>query len=184
MTTHSSGAFVRSKATGAAIGNATCNPLAAWLMNRAMAPEGLWSMLLDTAITSIVASILIGLFTASSVRKARETSQQPSPPVVAPPRWLLRLPHQPWRLGLTLGSGIALGLVALIAAAFAIFSIREVSAPAFLIFKAAYTGALGYSVARWVAIRQLDVLAGAADWSPVAPLSRVGVDGTRADASR
>ncbi len=177
MTPHPSSAFIRSKAVGAAIGNAICNPLAAWLLNREMAPVGMGSMLADTAITSILASLLIALFTASSVRKARNASLHPSPPEIAPPPWLLRLPHEPWRLGVALGCGIALGLVALITAAFPILSIREISAPAFLSFKAAYTGVLGYYVARWVAIQQLDIPAGAGNTSPGPSRFPVDVDG-------
>jgi hypothetical protein len=68
---------------------------------------------------------------------------------------LFLLPHSAWTLGLLLGGGIAIVLVALTLVVFHLFSITEIPFKGFLVIKAGYTGLLGCVVARWVILRQL-----------------------------
>ncbi len=106
------------------------NPFLAWLGNREM--EGMavfWdrSIVIDTAITSIIASLLVTLFTSSGVQRDLKAGRVAVPEDSARTKSILfRLPHSAWTLGLILGVGIAIVLVALTLAVFHLFSITEI----------------------------------------------------------
>lgn len=149
---------MRAQQVGAVVGNLICNPLLGWLVNRGMAPVTLLGpngVVVDTAITSVAASLLVALFTAWGIRRERKAGRVAGLDAMSVPPFLRRLPRAPWKLGLVLGSGIAGGLVLLVVATFRVLSIDQIPAWSFLVFKAAYSALLAYEVARLVAIRQL-----------------------------
>lgn len=111
---------------------------------------------MDTAITSVVVSVLAALFVTRGVRRdlkagrLRATNEFPREV-----RLLSCLPNQAWALGLMLGIGIAFVLVFFTLVLFRLFAISGISFAAFALFKAAYTGLLAFVVTRWVIFRQL-----------------------------
>lgn len=152
--------FLRSQEAGAAVGNAVCNLLLGWILHRDMAPvpvAGPGGILVDTAITSVLASAIITLLAAPAVRKAWKAAPPGAAVDVTAPPALLRLPRSPGLLGLTLGAGMAVAWVALLATSFRLLGLSAVPAAWFLALKAAYTGALGFLVARWAVMRLLVV---------------------------
>jgi hypothetical protein len=163
MLSPSQKACVRAQQVGAVVGNLICNPLLGWLVNRGMAPVTLLGpngIVVDTAITSVAASLLVGLFTAAGVRRERKAGRVAGLDAMSVPPLLRRLPHAPWKLGLVLGCGFALGLVLLVVATSCALAIGQVPAWSFLVFKAAYSAPLAYEVARLVGIQQLAVPSG------------------------
>ncbi|HPA17193.1 MAG TPA: hypothetical protein PLU30_05565 [Verrucomicrobiae bacterium] len=157
--------FIRVQGIGAAAGNMVCNPLLAWLMNRetqAVTLFGPRGIVLDTAITSVISTMAVTMVVAFGTRREQNAGRLEVP--AGGSRiggWLARLPRPPWALGLVLGAGVALVLVALVLAIFTLLGNPAVPFTAFLVVKAAYTGALGYVVSRWVILRQLLLPAGA-----------------------
>lgn len=151
--------YVRIQQIGPAVGNILCNVFLGWLGNRRMAPVTLFgdhAVVIDTVVTSIIASLLVTLFTTSGIHRDLRAGRLVVPPDIPAGKGLLyHLPHSAWRLGLTLGVGIALVLTALTLVVFGLFSVQEISAPWFLVIKGVYTGILGAFVARWVTLRQL-----------------------------
>ncbi len=151
--------YLRTQEIGPVIGNMICNPLLAWLGNRDMEGVALFGdhgLIIDTAITSIVASLLVTLFAVSGVRRDLKAGRIAVPEEMARPKSLLvRLPQNAWAFGLAIGVGIALVLGSLTLAVFHLFTVSEVPFKAFLVIKVAYTGLLGLGVARWAILRQL-----------------------------
>lgn len=151
--------YIRIQEIGPVIGNMIINPFLAWLGNREMEGMALFgdhSIIIDTAITSIVASLLVTLFASSGVHRDLKAGRIAIPEDIPRTKSILfRLPHSAWTLGLILGVGIAIVLVALTLAVFYLFSIPGLPFVWFLIIKAVYTGLLGFVVARWVILRQL-----------------------------
>lgn len=156
-------AYIRTQAGITAAANAVINPLLAWLGNRSMdvvALRGGNSILLDTAITSVVLTLLVTLFVASGVRRDLSAGRlKDSERVTRPRRLLARLPRRAWALGLSLGFRVALILTPVTFAIFTMLGLSGLSFPAFALFKLVYTAALGFVVARWVILREMSVWA-------------------------
>jgi len=150
------GSYLRTQALACGAINAVVNPALAWLLNRRMEPVPLDGLVVDTAITCVVLSLLVSLFTTAGVRRALasgEIFQTGEPPGAGP--FLARLPRGPAPLGLALG--IAAGGV-LTPAAWGLVRALQVEAlpfAGFVLFKAVYTGVLGSAVTRRVILRQL-----------------------------
>jgi uncharacterized BrkB/YihY/UPF0761 family membrane protein len=114
------------------------------------------SVVVDTAITSIVLSLLVALFTASGARKALKAGQfQVTGDSPRPGRLLSFLPRKAWALGLLLGLGAACVLTPLTFGLFHALGLSGLSFAGFALFKAGYTPLLGFVVTRWVILRQL-----------------------------
>jgi hypothetical protein len=139
--------------------NMVLNPVVAWLLNRRMdfTPlSGGGSIVVDTAITSIVLSLLVALFTASGVRKALYAGQiQVTEGSPRAGRLLSLLPKKAWALGLLLGLGIACVFTPLTFGLFHALGFSGLPFAGFALFKAIYTPLLGFVVTRWVILRQL-----------------------------
>ncbi len=151
--------YIKIQGIGPVIGNMILNPFLSWLGTREMENATLFgahSIIIDTAITSIVASLLVTLFTASGVRRDLKARRIAVPESIARTKSpLFRLPRKSWTLGLVLGVGIAVVLVSLTLAVFHLFNIIEISFQSFMVIKAMYTGLLGLLVTRWVILREL-----------------------------
>jgi hypothetical protein len=135
------------------------NPVVAWLGNRQMDFVPLWgrnSIVVDTAVTSLVLSLLVALFITSGVRQALHAGRvKASNGVPQPGRLLSRLPGRAWSLGLMLGLGSAGVLTPLTFGLFNLLGFSGLPFVWFALFKAMYTGPLGFVVTRWVILRQL-----------------------------
>jgi hypothetical protein len=153
------GSFIRTQGIICALFNLVLNPLAAWLLNRQMSfmpLAGGGSIVVDTAVTSIVLSLLVALFTASGLRQALHAGQvQVTGDSPRAGRLLSLLPRQTWALGLLLGLGLACVLTPLTYGLFHSLGFSGLPFAGFALFKAIYTPLLGFAVTRWVVLRQL-----------------------------
>jgi hypothetical protein len=149
--------FIRREVTGAVLANVVLNPLLAWLANREMAFKALWAadgIVVDLALTSVILSLLVGLFTAGHLN-AKLRAGEVATPGRAPrgPAWLSRLPRRGWLLGLIVGLAVAVAVV-LVCGLLDSFGVSGLSAVSYLALKAAYGGCLAFVVARWALLRQ------------------------------
>ncbi len=152
-------AYIRTQGINCAVINMVINPVVAWLGNRQMdfTPlSGGNSIVVDTAITCIVLSLLVALFIASGVRRdlhaGRLEVTEGSPRAG---RLLSHLPRKAWALGLLLGLVIAWVLTPLAFGLFRALGFSGLPFWGFALFKAIYTAPLGFVVTRWVILRQL-----------------------------
>ena len=152
-------AFILTQGIICAILNMILNPSIAWLANRQMnfVPlTGDNSMVIDTAITSIVMPFLVTLFTTSGVRKALRTGTiEAEPGYPRPDSFLSRLPTRAWTLGLLLGILSACITAPPTVVVFSNLGFTGLPFTWFAFFKAAYTGPLSFLLTRWVILRQL-----------------------------
>jgi hypothetical protein len=152
-------AFIRTQGITCAVINVVLNPVVVWLGNRQMNFTPLWggnSIVVDTAVTSVVLSLLVALFTASRVRQALDTGGiEVSAGSPRAGRLLSYLPREAWALGLLLGLGIACILTPLTFGLWHALGFSGLPFAGFALFKAMYTGPLGFVVTRWVILRQL-----------------------------
>jgi hypothetical protein len=159
MMPQSVSAYIRTQGIYAAIINVVLNPVLAWLVNREMEfmpLSGGHGIVIDTAVTSVLLSLLVGLFAASGFhRDLRAGRVTTSNGFSLQRRLLARLPGRAWALGLMLGFGIAVVLVLLTLAVFHLLNISGIPFVAFALIKAVYTGLLAFVVTRWVIFRQL-----------------------------
>jgi len=151
--------YIRSAGLGAAVPNMVINPALAWLTNRQMKFVPLIgddSMVVDTAITSVILTLIVTLFIASGTRRdidaGRITDSEGFPRSGG---LLSRLPRQGWALGLIIGVGAALIIVPVTFGLFRLFGVAGLPFAGFALFKAVYTPLLAFVVARWVILRQL-----------------------------
>ncbi|MFZ2088554.1 MAG: hypothetical protein WAU47_08260 [Desulfobaccales bacterium] len=151
--------YIRAQGITCAVINLAANPALAWLLNRHMNFVPLWggnSIVVDTAVTCLVLSLLVALFTASGVRQALHNGRLETAngyPRAA--RLLAHLPKQAWSLGLLLGLGAACVLTPLTFGLFHALGLSGLPLGWFALFKAMYTAPLGFVLTRWVILRQL-----------------------------
>lgn len=154
--------YIRSQGMACAVINAVLNPAIAWLGNRQMAFVPLFgenSIVVDTAVTSIVLSLLVSLFVTPAVRREHRAGQITGSDAVSwEQRLLSHLPVQAWSVGLLLGIVAAVILTPLIFAAFRMAGSSGLPFAGFALLKAVYTPALGYLVTRLVILRQVMLL--------------------------
>jgi len=152
-------AYIRTQGINCAVINMVLNPVVAWLGNRQMdfmPLSGGNSIVVDTAVTSIVLSLLVALFTASGVRQALHNGRvQVTDGSPRAGRLLSHLPRKAWALGLLLGLGIACVLTPLTFGLFLALGFSGLPFAWFALFKAIYTAPLGFVLTRWVILRQL-----------------------------
>ena len=151
--------YIRSTGIGAAVPNMVINPAIAWVMNRDMEFVPLTgdnSVIVDTAITSVVLTLIVTLFIASGTRRdieaGRITGSEGFPRAGGLLSWL---PRQGWALGLIIGVGAALVITPLTLGFFHLLGVAGLPFAGFAVFKAVYTPVLAFVVARWVVLRQL-----------------------------
>ena len=153
--------YIRSQGVACAVINAVLNPAMAWLGNRQMAfmpLSGDNGIAVDTAVTSIVLSLLVSLFVTPAVRRELNAGQLTvGEAVPREGRVLSRLPVQAWAVGLLIGIVAAIILTPLIFGVFHMMGAAGLPFAAFALLKATYTPALGYLVTRWVILRQVMV---------------------------
>jgi len=153
------GSFIRTQGMTCALINIVLNPLVGWLVNRQMGFMPRWggnSIVFDTAVTAIVLSLLVTLFTAAGVRQALLAGRLKTADGFPRTGCLLsRLPKQAWSLGLLLGIGIACVLAPLTFGLLHALGFSGLPFAGFALFKAMYTGPLGFLVTRWVVLRQV-----------------------------
>lgn len=142
--------FVRTQGLICGILNVVINPVLAWALNRSMDDVPVAGVAVDTAVTCLVLSLLVSLFTTAGVARALRTGELLEP---AGGR-----PLNPWGLGLAMGLGAACVAAPLAFGLFHALGVSRLPFPAFALFKACYTGPLGYAVTRWVILRQLDAV--------------------------
>jgi hypothetical protein len=139
--------------------NVVLNPVVAWLSNRQMDVVPLWgghSIVVDTAVTSVVLSLLVALFTAWGVEQALRAGRLRATDGFPRTGCLLsHLPRPAWSLGLLLGLGVACVLTPLTFGLFHALGLSGLPLAGFALFKAIYTGPLGFVVTRWVILRHL-----------------------------
>jgi hypothetical protein len=151
--------YIRSAGLGAAVPNMVINPAIAWLTNRRMEAVpliGSGSVVMDTAITCVLMTLIVALFTASATRRGIETGHVIGSAGL-PRSWglLSRLPQQGWALGLTLGVGFACTVAPLTFGLFSLLGVASLPFAGFAVFKAVYTPLIAFVVVRWVILRQL-----------------------------
>ena len=151
--------YIRTQGISCAVINMVLNPVVAWLGNRQMSfmpLSGGNSIVIDTAVTCIVLSWLVALFTASGVRRALRTGiLKATDGFPHAGRLLSHLPRQAWALGPLLGLGIGCVLTPLTFGLFHALGFSGLPFAGFALFKAIYTAPLGFVVTRWVILRQL-----------------------------
>jgi len=151
--------YIRTQGMTCAVINAVLNPVVAWVGNRQMDFMPLWgrnSIVVDTAVTSIVLSLLVALFVTSGVHRDLKAGRVKATNGFSRKECLLsRLPSRAWALGLMFGFGIAFVLIPLTLGLFHLIGLTGLSFAAFALFKAVYTGLLAFLVTRWVIFRQL-----------------------------
>lgn len=154
MTVPSAAGYVRGQAIGAALVNAVLNPVIEWVLNRTRGPQPLWGddgVVVNMAITSLILSVLVALFTARGVRHEVAIGRIA---IDRTARRLHRLPRRAGWLGLLFGA-LAAAAVALVCWLLARLGVDGLTFAGLLILKALYCGALGFVVARWTAVRML-----------------------------
>ncbi len=150
-------AYILVQAAICAVINMIVNPLLSWVGNRAMRFTPLDGILIDMAITCLVMSTLIALFTVSGVRRdlnAGKIRAIDTPGRAA--RMLARLPRSWWALGLLLGAGFALVLVPVTCGVAAMLELPGLTFGRLVLLKIVYTGAVAFAVTRWLILRQLE----------------------------
>ncbi len=154
-------AYIRSQGIGAAVPNLVINPAIAWAMKRRMELVPLTgdnSVLVDTAITSVVLTLIVTMFVASATRRDVEAGRVTAPESFTGPGLLSMLPRRGWALGLTLGIGAAVVLTSLTFGVFRLIGLTELPFLGFALFKAVYTPLLAFIVACLAVLRQLVVV--------------------------
>jgi hypothetical protein len=151
--------YIRSQGIGAAVGNMILNPAFAWLGNRELASTPLTgggSIIVDTAITSVIMAFVVTLFVASGTRREIAAGRIANADGFSPGLGLLsRLPRQGWALGFTIGVGVALVVTPLTFMLFSLLGVAGLPFVGFALFKAVWTPLVAFVVARWVVLRQL-----------------------------
>lgn len=151
--------YIRTQGMICAVINVVLNPVVAWLVYRQLDFVPLWgrnSIVVDTAVTSVILSLLVTLFTTSGVRQALQSERvKATGEFPRAGRLFSHLPKQAWPLGLLLGLGIAFVLTPLTFGLFQALGYAGLPLAGFALFKAMYTGPLGFAVTRWVILRQL-----------------------------
>jgi hypothetical protein len=134
------------------------NPLLAWASNRELAFVpllGSRSIVVDTAVTSVVLSVLVAVCVTPGARRAFKAGRLVASGEPARRAGLRsRLPYQAWRLGTVLGFAVVLLVIPLLVGAAVLLGIPGLSFPWFAAFKAMYTALLAFAVTRWVILRQ------------------------------
>ncbi len=154
-----SASYIRTQATVCGLINLVLNPVLAWTAYRRLEALPVWganSVVVDTAVTCVVLPLLVTICVSYGARRALRTGEIKLPDAPSRKERMLSGPRvQTWSFGFLLGVGAALLLVPLTIALFQMLGITGISLLRFLLFKALYTGALGFVVARWVIRRQL-----------------------------
>jgi hypothetical protein len=151
--------YIRTQGMICAVINVVLNPVVVWLGYRQLDFVPLWgrnSIVVDTAVTSVILSLLVTLFTTLGVRRALQTGRVRATDGFPWRGGLLsHLPGQTWSLGLLLGLGIAFVLTPLTFGLFQALGYSGLPLAWFALFKAMYTGPLGFALTRLVILRQL-----------------------------
>jgi hypothetical protein len=151
--------YIRSQGIGAAVGNMLLNPAFAWLGNRELAFTPLTggsSIIVDTAVTSVIMSLVVTLFVASGTRREIAAGRIVNYDGFSQGLGLLSwLPRKGWALGLAIGVGAALVITPLIFILFRLLGLAGLPFVGFALFKAVWTPLVAFVVARWVVLCQL-----------------------------
>jgi multidrug efflux pump subunit AcrB len=151
--------YIHAQGMACAVINAVLNPTIAWLGNRRMAfvpLSGGNGITVDTAVTSIVLSLLVSLFvTPAAHREFRAGRLTTSDTVFSESGVLAHLPSKAWSFGLLIGVVAAAVIAPLMSGTFRVLGLHGLSFAGFAILKAVYTAALGFIVTRWVILRQM-----------------------------
>ena len=152
-------AYILTQATICAVINMIVNPLVSWIGNRAMRFTPLAAILVDMAITCLVMSTLIALFTLPAVRRDLRTGKISAEyRAVRGAGLLSRLPRSWWALGLLLGAGFAVVLVPVTCGVAVILGLPGLTFGWLVLLKIVYTGAVAFAVTRWLILRQLEAV--------------------------
>ncbi|MER6630377.1 hypothetical protein ABT301_19455 [Streptomyces sp. NPDC000987] len=150
--------YLRRQATAAALINVVVNALITWLGHRRtdfVPLAGSDGITTDVFVTSVLLSLLVSLFVTKGVRHeltAGRLVAADQPPRAG--RLLARLPARWWALGLLIGVAAA-AVATVVLRLLGALGLSGLGPGAFVAFMAAYTGLLGYTVTRWVILRQL-----------------------------
>jgi len=151
--------YIHAQGVNCAVVNAVLNPAIAWLGNRRMAfvpLSGDNSIIVDTAVTCIIMSLLVSLFVAPAAHREFRAGRLTASDTVFWERSLLtHFPSKAWSFGLLIGVVAAAVITPLMFATFRLLGSAGLSFAGFIILKAVYTAALGFAVTRWVILRQI-----------------------------
>lgn len=139
--------YIRNQATSAGLVNLVVNPAIDWLTSRHKPPQPVWGLdglVVNFVITSLVLSTLVGAFAAWGLRREARAGRLSVP----------EAPQRGWLAGLALGTGAATVTVAAMWLLHSI-GVTTLSLLSLMLFKAVYSGVLGFLVAhsviaRWV----------------------------------
>ena len=151
--------YIQAQGVACAVINAVLNPAIAWLGNRQMAfvpLSGDNSIIVDTAVTSIVLSLLVSLFVTPAAHREFRAGRLTGSATVSWERGVLaHLPSNAWSFGLLMGVVAAAIITPLMFVTFRMLGSAGVSFAGFIVLKAVYTAALGFAVTRWTILRQM-----------------------------
>ena len=151
--------YIRAQGAVCAVINAVLNPALAWLGNRRMAfvpLSGGNSIVVDTAVTSIVLSLLVSLFVTPTARREFGAGRLTGNDTAFRKSGVLaHCSSGAWSFGLLMGVVAAAVITPLLFATFYVLGSAGLSFGRFIILKALYTAALGFAVTRWVILRQM-----------------------------
>jgi hypothetical protein len=148
--------YIRAQGAVCSVLNAVLNPAIAWIGNRQMAFVPLSGIVIDTAITCIVLSMLVSLFVTPASRKEfRAGHLTGSDTQFAESGVLAHFPSKAWSFGLLMGVIAAVVITPLMFAAFRVLGSPGLPFWGFIILKILYTAALGFAATRWVILRQM-----------------------------
>lgn len=147
--------YTRAQATGSALVNAIVNPLIAWALHRDLRAVSLADFAVDTAVTCVVLSTLVALFTTLGLRRAIRSGSLPVRGDARRTGLLARLPGSWWTLGPSFGAAFAVVLVPLGVVSLLLMGASELPVPWLAALKALYTGAMAFAITREVIARQL-----------------------------
>ncbi len=148
--------YIFLQAAVCAVINMIVNPVLSWVGNRAMRFTPVEGILVDMAVTCLVMSTLIALFTIPGIRRdinAGKIKADDRP--VRAAGLLSRLPRSWWALGLLLGAGFAVVLVPVTCGVAVILGLPGLTFGWLVLLKIVYTGAVAFAVTRWLILRQL-----------------------------
>jgi len=151
--------FIRAQGAVCAVLNAALNPAIAWIGNRQMAfvpLSGGNSIVVDTAITCVVLSLLVSLFVTPASRRAFRAGRLTGTDMDFMERGVLaHVPSKAWSFGLLTGVVAGVVITPLMFAIFRVLGSAGLPFWGFIILKILYTAPLGFAVTRWVILRQL-----------------------------
>lgn len=150
--------YIRTQGMVTALANMVINPALAWLLNRQAGVVPLSDIVVDTAVTGFVMTLVVTWFAVTGAhRELARGGLTVGDVVPGKGSWLERLPGRVGALALTLGVGAAAIITPLVGGLLLALGFAGLPLGWFMLLKAVYTGPASYMTARWAIVRQVEV---------------------------